>query len=284
MTIEAWEHVESPDLTITNKDGTITSKWVVRGAGDEFDAANYLTMVVPVAIGLGLDFLIRQKINVKHQGAGLYLASVDYGPEDDPKSEKAPEPLENKFSFDTTGGKHKISLAEKEISRQWAHSMSLQPPDLKGAINYDGKKVQGVDITVPNLEFSITVFYKPSAITIPFVQEIGRKTGRFNSDAWLGFAAGEVLFLGGSGDVPIPTLRGQKIKPVPITYKFAGSENRTDIIVGSNPAQISKRGWDYMWVRYERLEDSGLDYPVPVHAYVDQVYPELAFRPFFKFG
>lgn len=284
MAIEAWEHVESTELTVTNKDGSASSKWVVRGAGDEYAAQTHLILVTPIALAVGLDFLIRQEINVKHQGAGLYLATVKYGPEEDPKSEKAPQHLEHKFSFDTSGGKHKISLAESERSRQWAYSAGLVPPDLKGAINFDGKKVQGVDITVPNLEFSVTVYYNPAALNITFVQNIARKTGRMNSDVWLGFQPGEALFLGGSGDIPIPTLRGQKIKPVPITYKFAGSENRNDIIVGSNPQPITKRGWDYLWVRYERMENSGLDYPVPVHAYVDQVYPELAFRPFFMFG
>lgn len=285
MTIEAWEHVESTDLTVTNKDGSATSKWIVRGAGDEYEAQSHLEQVCPVALALGLNFLIRQKIRVQHQGAGLYLASVDYGPEDDPKSEKAPEPLDHKFAFDTTGGKHKLSLAEGgDLFRQWAYSPSLAPPDLKGAMNYDGKKVHGVDITVPNLEFTITVFYSPAVINITFVQEMGRKTGRVNSDPWLGFQPGELLFLGAAGDVPIPSLRGQKIKPIPIQLKFAASENRADIVVGSNPALITKEGWDYIWVRYERMENGGLDFPVPVHVYVDRVYPRLAFKPFFKFG
>ena len=285
MTIEAWEHVESTDLTVTNKDGSATSKWVVRGAGDEYEAQAHLALVCPIALALGLNFLIRQKIDVKHQGAGLYLASVDYGPENDPKSEKAPEPLEHKFAFDTTGGKHKISLSEGgDFFRQWAYSQTLIPPDLKGAMNYDGKKVHGVDITVPNLEFTITVYFAPAVIDITFVQEMGRKTGRVNSDPWLGFLPGELLFLGATGDVPIPSLRGQKIKPIPIQLKFAASENRNDIVIGSNPQPITKQGWDYLWVRYERMENGGLDYPVPVHAYVNRVYTRLAFKPFFKFG
>ena len=284
MVAEAWEHVESTDLTVTNKDGRTSASWVVRSAADEFEALAALEMKAPIAYALGADFLIRQSIKLKPHGAGLYLATIEYGPEDDEKSEKKPEPMEFKYSFDTTGGKHKISLAEKEVSRQWAWSASNSPPDLKGAINYDGKKVQGVEIIVPNLEFSITVYYSPAAMTTAFVQNLARKTGRVNSDAWLGFAAGEVLFMGASGDGTLPTIRGQRVKPVPVTFKFAASENRDDIIVGSNPQAISKKGWQYMWVRYERLENSGLDYPVPVHAYVDDVYRELAFKPFFMFG
>lgn len=284
MTIESWEHVEGPELETTNKDGKSSTKWIVRGAGSTDEATAHLQLVVPIAIGLGLQFLVRQSIKVKPEGAGIYSAAVTYGPEDDEKSEKPFEPLEWKYSFDTTGGKHKKGIAEEERTRQWCYSMTNTPPDLKGAINFDGKKVNGVEVVVPNLEFSLTVFYAPQAVTVAFVQELARKTGRMNKDAWLGFQPGEVLFMGATGDGTVPTMRGQRVKPVPITFKYAASENRDDLIIGSNPAPITKRGWDYLWVRYERMENNGLDYPVPVHAYVDRVYPELAFKAFFKFG
>ena len=284
MSVEAWEHVEGPELTTTNKDGKASTTWIVRGAGTSDEATAHLALVVPVAVAFGLQFLIRQSIKVKPEGAGLYRASVEYGPEDDPKSQKDFEPLEWKYSFDTTGGKHKKSISEETRSKQWAYSMTHDAPDLKGAINFDGKKVNGVDVVVPNLEFSLTVFFAPAAVTVAFVQELARKTGRTNSDQWLGFEPGELLFMGATGDGTIPTIRGQRVKPVPVSLKFAASENRDDLVVGSNPAKIKKRGWDYFWVRYERMENNGLDYPVPVHAYVERVYPELAFRPFFKFG
>ncbi len=284
MTIEAWEHVEGPKLETTNKDGKSSTKWVVRGAGSTDEASAHLSTVVPIAVAFGVGALVRQSIKCEPQGAGIYFADVTYGPEDDDKSEKPFEPLEWKYSFDTTGAKHKKMIAEKERSRSWCYSSYPPPPDLKGAINYDGKKVNGVEVIVPNLEFELTVFYAPAAVTVAFVQELARKTGRMNSDPWLGFQPGEALFMGATGDGTIPTLRGQRVKPVPIRFKFGASQNRDDLIIGSNPDPITKRGWDYLWIRYERMESSGLDYPVPVHAYVDQVYPELAFRPFFKFG
>lgn len=284
MSVEAWEHVEGPGLETTNKEGKASTTWIVRGAGSSTEATAHLALVVPVAVAFGLEVLVRQSIKVKPEGAGLYRAAVTYGPEDDEKSEKKFEPLEWKYSFDTTGGKHKKSISEATRSKQWAYSMSHDAPDLKGAINFDGKKVNGVEVIVPNLEFSLTVFYAPQAVTVSFVQELSRKTGRMNSDTFLGFAPGELLFMGARGDGTVPTVNGQRVKPVPIVFLFAASENRDDLVIGSNPAAITKRGWDYLWVRYERMENNGLDYPVPVHVYVERVYPELAFKPFFKFG
>lgn len=284
MSIEAWERYTSADLQKTNKDERLSTSWVVRDAPDEGSALDRVLMQAPLAVAIGTAFAVRQSARVKPLGAGLYEATVEYGPEDDEKSEKDPEPLEWKYSFDTTGGKHKLSIAKQEVSRQWARSVSNDAPDLKGAINFDGKKVAGVDVVVPQLEFSITVFYAPNAVTVSFVQELARKTGRTNSDAWLGFQPGEVLFLGARGDGTRPTVRGQRVKPVPVQLMFAASENRDDLIIGDNPATISKKGWEYLWVRYERVENNGLDYPVPVHAYVDRVYDELAFKAFFKFG
>jgi hypothetical protein len=124
---------------------------------------------------------------------------------------------------------------------------------------------------VPKLEFSITAYYAPQAVTTTFVANIARNTGKVNSATWLGFAAGELLFLGGSGQGDIPTVAGQRVKPIPITFKFAASENRTNIKVGDITVP-SKAGWDYLWVRYEKIEDAGFVFPIPVHAYVEKVY------------
>ena len=85
-----------------------------------------------------------------------------------------------------TGGKHKVSKSKQTISRHW-ESAADEAPDLKGAINYDGEKVRGVEIYVPNCTFSITAYYEPSQVTTNLMRELARKTPRFNSDNWLRF-------------------------------------------------------------------------------------------------
>jgi hypothetical protein len=133
------------------------------------------------------------------------------------------------------------------------------------------------------LEFSITAYYQPQAVTTAFMANIARNTGKVSSDAWLGFAAGEILFLGGTGNGDIPLVSGQRVKPVSVTFKFAASENRTNIKVGDITVP-EKKGWHYLWVKYEKVEDSGFVFPIPVHAYVEKIYEETGFQALFGFG
>jgi hypothetical protein len=100
-------------------------------------------------------------------------------------------------------------------------SRSTPAPDLLDAVNYDGKKVPGVDIVVPKLEFIVTAYDAPQAVATAFVTDIARNTGNVNSDDWLEFEAGESLFLGGSSQRDIPTVAGQRVKPIAITFKHA---------------------------------------------------------------
>jgi hypothetical protein len=73
--------------------------------------------------------------------------SVSFGPEDDEKSQQPPEAGLWHFSFDTTGGTHRITQSIETLWRG-ERSQSNPAPDLRGAVNYDGGKVQGVDIPV----------------------------------------------------------------------------------------------------------------------------------------
>jgi hypothetical protein len=100
-------------------------------------------------------------------------------------------------------------------------------------------------------------------------------TGKVNSTGfWITirgdryqFAAGECLFLGASADESTAS------DFVDITYRFAASPNRTGITVGDITG-ISKKGWEYLWVRYADAEDATAKAIVkkPVAAYVEKVY------------
>lgn len=281
---QAWERHTSGTVTETNQSAKFETEWIVRDASSELEAVEAINSRAPLGVQIGGTLCVRQETQVRPLGAGLYEGTVSYGPESDPESRKDFEPLENRISFDTTGGTTKITRAEQEVSRHACYSMSSQPPDLKGAIGFDGKRVNGVDIVIPKMEFQVIVYYAPATVSgMNWWKQMAANTGKVNSDAWLSFQPGEVLFNGARGDVPIPTVAGQRVKPVPVTMSFSAMANRDDITIGiSSP--ITKQGWDYLWVRYERMEQGGLDFPVPVHAYVDRVYPRLAFKSFFLFG
>ena len=101
--------------------------------------------------------------------------------------------------------------------------------------------------------------------TLATAREIEDRVG---IKAHKGLAAGECLFLGASG-----SKRGED--DWEITYRFAASPNRSSISVG--PITVaSKKGWEYLWVRYADEEDAGSNTLVkkPIAAYVERVYEE----------
>lgn len=267
---------------VENNGSSIDFTYVVLGTQSEITAANGALLIAPLAYLVNDEWLVRQEVSPQPTGPDSWDVTVRFGSEDQRKSREKPQPGTWHFSFDTAGGTHKITQSLKNVWRG-ERSSSNPAPDLLGAIGYDGKKVQGVEIVVPKLEFSITAYYAPQAVTTTFMANIARNTGKTNNDPWLGFAAGEILFLGGSGNGDIPLVHGQRVKPISVTFKFAASENRENIKVGDILVP-SKKGWEYLCVKYEKVEDAGFVFPIPVHAYVDQVYEDTSFRNLFQFG
>ena len=86
-----------------------------------------------------------------------------------------------------------------------------------------------------------------------------------------GFAPGEVLFVGAAGSVRGP-------EDWEITFRFAASPNVANLAVGSIGG-ITKRGWDYLWIRYADMVDDAARMLVkrPLSVYVEQVYPYTNF-------
>jgi len=121
---------------------------------------------------------------------------------------------------------------------------------------------------VPVYHFSETHYKADEDVTAEYKATLFALTGKVNSAAFKGFEAGEVLFLGASG-----SKRGEE--DWEITYRFAASPNATNIQVGDITV-TSKKGWEYLWVRYADAEDAGANALVkrPVAAYVEKVYEE----------
>jgi hypothetical protein len=286
MSITVYEKAKSPRARFVNptenNGSSIEFRYVVLGTQSEVQAANAALALAPLAYVVNDEVLVRQEVVPDASGPESWEVAVKYGTEDQKKSREKPEPGTWHFSFDTTGGTHKITQSLETLWR--GERSNINPaPDLLGAIGYDGKKVQGVETVVPKLEFSITAYYLPQAVTTAFMANIARATGKVNSDDWLGFDAGEVLFMGGTGNGDIPLVNGQRVKPVSVTFKFAASENRTDVKVGDIIVP-EKKGWHYLWVKYEKVEDAGFVFPIPVHAYVEKIYEETGFADLFGFG
>ncbi len=180
-------------------------------------------------------------------------------------AEKTDEDLENEsqFSFDTSGGtKHLTHSISTVYSTPGA-------PNFYQAINYDGKSVQGVDITMPTYSFSESHYFKASKITTTYKNQVMLLTGTVNNAAFRNFAKGEVLFMGASG-----SRTGTDSDDLwAITFKFACSPNAESLTIGELTIP-SKEGWQYLWVKYQDTADDAEENLVskPIAAYVEQVY------------
>ena len=171
------------------------------------------------------------------------------------------------FAFDTGGGTKHINQSLKTDGRY-----PNTAPDFAGAIGVDNEgNVNGVDVTMPVLNFTETHTLNGGRVTTSYKKTLAALTGTVNSGSFRGFSRGEVLFLGASG-----TKRSKKASaPWEITYRFAVSPNQAGLQVGD--IKVSRKyGWDYLWVRYaDKVAEGGKNVvKKPVAAYVEMVYPE----------
>ena len=170
------------------------------------------------------------------------------------------------FAFDTGGGTMHRNQSLKTVSK-----VPNDAPDFNGAIEVDNEgNVNGVDVTMPVLNFTETHTMNGSRVTTSYKKTVAALTGTVNSSGFRGFSAGEVLFLGASG-----TKRSKKPNaPWEITFRFAVSPNQSSLQVGKLKVP-NKRGWDYLWVRYaDKVAENRKNVSKePVAAYVEQVYP-----------
>jgi len=229
--------------------------FVVRDAADEDEVKAIATVGTP-ATHAGLprkSIEIAERVNEHTWKVTVRYESPDSGSPGD-------EPV---FSFDTGGGNQHITQSLATVNRYGANA-----PDFKGAIGVTADAVEGVDITLPVYSFSETHYLADSVVTNPYKGILFMLTGRVNVAAFRGFQPGECLFLGASG-----SKRGTE--KWEISFKFASSPNRAGITVGGIGG-ISKKGWEYMWVRYADTEDAGAKAIVkkPVAVYVEKVYED----------
>jgi len=172
---------------------------------------------------------------------------------------------DSRFAFDTGGGTQHITQSLDTVGRYGPKASN----ELKGAIGFDGKNVQGVDIITPVFNFSETHYFNDNEITGAYKQTLFSLTGKVNNASFKGFSSGEVLFMGASG-----SRQGDDPSDLwEIIYRFAASPNRTGLTVG-DVTEISKKGWEYMWVQYGTHKDDATRQVIkkPVAVYVEKVY------------
>ncbi|MBN1908120.1 MAG: hypothetical protein JW818_00140 [Pirellulales bacterium] len=209
--------------------------------------------------------LFRRQATVEETGPEAHLVHVMYGPI------KPPEAQDYKFSFDTTGGRQRITQ-----SLQTVHKYA--PPDKtaadhRGAIGVTDHGVEGCEIVVPQFSWTETWQLPIDTYNWTYSQTLKSITGKVNQASFRGFSAGQVLFRGGKGSASNknPTL-------IEITYHFDQSDDVTAQTIGDITG-VAKSGWQYLWVQYRETDDQTAKAYArrPSAVYVERVYHAASF-------
>ena len=258
MAVTVREKFDSPQVS-TGTNPSAELRFIIKGTEDDAAARVELAVAAPSVFdlyGTGLVFLPRAGLSLEHLGYELWEGVVRYEP--------GPSPEEAQFSFDTGGGTQHIT---QSLATQRYAPPGETAPNCYGAIGVTADSIEGVDITVPVYQFSETHYLAPELVTDAYKGILFLLTGRVNGGPFRNFAAGECLFLGASG-----SKRGSG--DWEITYRFAASPNVTGLAIGDITG-IAKKGWEYLWVRYQDAETDDGKWLIkkPVAVYVEQVYP-----------
>ena len=266
-TVRVEEAYSERDETIDAK-GNVTEieiPYLVFGVSDESAALAAARPKVKTVSGMTLESIeVVERINGDTwKVKAVYEEDEDGGDDDDDDDDED----STVFAFDTGGGTKHINQSLKTDGKY-----PNDAPDFAGAIEVDNEgNVNGVDVTMPVLNFTETHTLSGSRVSTSYKKTLASLTGTVNRSGVRGFSAGEVLFLGASG-----TKRSKKASaPWEITYRFAVSPNRAGFKVGD--IQVTRKyGWDYLWVRYaDKVAEGGKNVvKKPVGVYVEMVYPE----------
>jgi hypothetical protein len=210
--------------------------------------------------------LMAESYSVSYLGDNAWQLTINY--EKTGADDEATAPLKRARSFDTTGGTQHKTQAEAE-SR-----FGNNAPDQQRAIGVDSNGVNGVDIVVPQLSWQESYDVPNSYVTSAWIRGVAGVTGTTNNAAFRGFEAGEVLFLGCSGSQEWDDQKGSG--PWSLSFRFAASQNVTGQTIGDITG-ISKKGHEYLWVRYEDAVSSNSLLKKPRAVYVNKVYKDSNF-------
>ena len=242
------ELVTGSDLTLDREALTIVRKFRVRGilpytgGGDAFDyvssqvmgliTASYPTYGTPMGTLYWNSIQLHEQFYAQH-----YDVSVTYSP------------------FNKQSGTYQITVDQAVGNvhvtagvRQAGYNGTGTCPN-NGGVFYNGEEVTGCD--VPVAEDRITVSYRhPQAyLNAGYIRAIGVLRGYPNSDTFLGYAAGEVRYMGGNFT--------QSDCEASASYAFEISPNVTNLVVAGCTV-ATKSGFDVLSPTYEKSAVSSL--------------------------
>jgi hypothetical protein len=244
-----------------------THRLKIAEVADENTAMAYAMASTPSLVSTTFGILYRQDVRVNRAAYNMWMVEVPYAPQ---------QTEEFTWSFDTTGGTVHITQAKEELRRY----PTATAPNQLGALAVDGDEVKGVEIVIPAMKINVEYSHPLGVMTLARAKFLANITGTTNSDTFLSFAPGEVLFLGANGS-------DGTTADAKVGYQFAMAANSPNLTIGAI-AGVAKRGWEVAWIRYEDTITlgGGVEQPTRVakYVYVDRVYEEIAMAAALGFG
>lgn len=252
--------VEKPQSrSSTDNPPTMTLRGQAVGEFDEHLARiNVRASTAGAILTPDLGTLWRQDIRMTAVGYCIYDVEIPY-------SGVKRETGSYTWNFDTTGATVHITTSKEHIA-----SYPTNGNVHKGSINVrpDGE-VEGTEIIIPALKLVVQYRHPHGVVTLPYIKQLARATGRTNADGFLTFDPGELLFLGATGSDGTEA-------DAEVSFQFAASENASDLNFGDITG-IVKKGHHYAWVEHKAATSDGRPATQPSIVHVERVYDEIAF-------
>lgn len=272
----AFQFIQIPGhLESTASPPTYATNWKATGTTSQSFVHSYALGATPGIVSTLYGTLYRQDIRVRQVHYNQFTVHVPYGA-------RKNETGEWTWDYDTTGGTIHITNSKETIDKYPTTSPAAvgDAPDQKGAIGVDKDQVKGTDIVIPAMKINVHFKHPLGIVTIAHAKFLAGITGMVNSDTFLTFSPGEVLFLGSRG-------ADGSVAEATATYQFAMSANKTGMTIG-DIAGVAKKGWEVAWISYKdaTADVAGTDKPVriPEFVYVERVYDTIAMATALGFG
>lgn len=263
------------------KNEAIELLYWMRGTDDPDLAMEALLSDATGATGAPPTMLAMNRGNpdIEYKGGLLWYAKVRYVPGRPIRLRRAePETGDYAFEFSAGGRTQHITQSLETISL--TVTAGGTPSNLKGAIglSLDKKTLDGVDIQTAHFSFASTLYVDVDDMTTNYMEDLRGVVNHVNNAQFsidvsgvnLTFAAGELYLASVTGRI---RSGGDDWE---LRFNFQSSPNRTGITVGDMTG-ISKKGFEYLWVRYTNVVDANLLIPQPYSARVERVYETATF-------
>ena len=160
------------------------------GEQDDAVVVSYAIFASPASVFTPVGQLWRKDVKVIPNGFANYRVEVSY-------EQKKHTTGDWTFSFDTTGATFNIKIAREHLNSDFAPGVSES--DVLGhhgaiGVKEDGD-CEGADIVVPALKLTVTYRAAVGIISMAYMKLLAGATGCTNSNPFIGFDAGELLFL-----------------------------------------------------------------------------------------